>query len=73
MYFVDEQFDGKVLWDRGIHTERYRGYAESMIKEVVEGSYDWRIFEKPIIPIYKASGAQILIESLGESRNVLYC
>ncbi len=54
-------------------TERYRGYAERMIKEVAEGSYDWSIFEKPIIPIDKASGTQILIESLGESRNILYC
>lgn len=54
-------------------TERYRGYAEHMIKEVAEGSYDWSIFEKPIIPIDKASGTQILIESLGESRNILYC
>lgn len=54
-------------------TERYRVYAERMIREVAEGSYDWSIFEKPIIPIDKASGTQILIESLGESRNILYC
>lgn len=60
----DENISGK---------ERYREYGERMMKEAVEGCFDWSIFEKPIIPMDKASGTQILIESLGESRNILYC
>ena len=60
----DEKLNGK---------EKYREYAQRMMKEAGEGCFDWSIFEKPIIPMDKASGTQILIESLGESRNILYC
>ena len=60
----DEKITGK---------EKYREYARRMMKEAVEGCFDWSIFEKPIVPMDKASGTQILIESLGESRNILYC
>lgn len=60
----DEKLNGK---------EKYREYAQRMMKEADEGCFDWSIFEKPIVPMDKASGTQILIESLGESRNILYC
>lgn len=60
----DEKLNGK---------EKYREYAQRMMKEAGEGCFDWSIFEKPIVPMDKASGTQILIESLGESRNILYC
>ena len=43
------------------------------MKEAGEGCFDSSIVEKPIVPMDKASGTQILIESLGESRNILYC
>lgn len=59
--------------DGACKKEKYREYAERMMKEAVEGCFDWSIFEKPIVPMDKASGTQILIESLGESRNILYC
>ena len=38
----DEKLNGK---------EKYREYAELMMKEAGEGCFDWSIFEKPIIPM----------------------
>ena len=47
--------------------------SERFSRDPMGWSFDWSIFEKPIVPMDKASGTQILIESLGESRNILYC
>ena len=47
--------------------------SERFSRDPMGWSFDWSIFEKPIVPMDKASGTQILIESLGERRNILYC
>lgn len=53
--------------------ERYSEYAERMMKEAVEGCFDWSIFEKPNVPFDGASGTQTLIHGLGQARNTLFC
>ena len=53
--------------------ERYSEYAERMLKEAVEGCFDWSIFEKPIVPFDGASGTQTLIHGLGQAQNTLFC
>ena len=59
--------------DREARKERYSEYAERMLKEAVEGCFDWSIFEKPIVPFDGASGTQTLIHGLGQAQNTLFC
>ena len=68
----DEDFGPKDK-DGEARKERYSEYADRMLKEAVEGCFDWSIFEKPIVPFDGASGTQTLIHGLGQAQNTLFC
>lgn len=59
--------------DAEARKERYSEYAERMMKEAVEGCFDWSIFEKPIVQFDGGSGTQTLIHGLGQAQNTLFC